>query len=207
MQSEKITDTDPISEKKPEKDEDVHLNWPKIIGIGLIPIIIIFLVFFFALKSVGTENYMYIVDYIDENFGLLGIFLYVLIVDFLILPLSPDFVFPVVASMTWYKVIPVIGIASSLGGVLGYATGRLLYKIPLIRRFANKAMDKWGAYIRKYGIAFIILAALTPIPFSTICVAAGVAKLPSRKAIPACFFRIIRMAVYFCLFKAGFALA
>lgn len=194
-------------QEKREEDEDVHLDLWKIIGVGIIPIILIFLAFFFGLRSVGAENYMYIVDYIDEHFGLVGIFLYVLIVDFLILPLSPDFVFPVVASMTWYEVIPVIGVASSLGGVLGYVTGRLLYKLPIVRHFADRAMGKWGAYIRKYGIAFIVLSSLTPLPFSTVCVAAGVAKLPSRKAIPACFFRILRMALYFFLFKAGFALA
>ena len=196
-----------MSEEEKKKEEDVHLNWVKILIIGLIPIAIIFLFFFFFLKKIGMENYMFIVDYVDEHFGLPGIFLYVFLVDFLILPLSPDFVFPLVVAMPAYEIIPIVGVASSLGGVAGYATGRLLCHVPIIERFAHRAKEKWGAYINKYGILFIIVAALTPVPFSTICVAAGVAKLSSKKAIPACFFRIIRMAIYFYLFRAGLVFA
>ncbi len=195
------------SEMKERDEEDVHLNWPKIIVIGLIPIIIIFALFFWFMKQVGTDNYMFIVNNVEQHFGLAGIFLYVFLVDLLILPLSPDFVFPIVAGMPWYEVIPIIGTASALGGVIAYFIGRFLCKVPVIDRLADKAKAKWGKYINKYGIVFVILSALTPIPFSTVCVAAGVTKLSSKKVIPCCFFRILRMALYFFLFKAGFLLA
>ena len=77
---------------KEEKENDVHLPWARILIIGFIPLILIFVGFFTVVKYIGVDNYNWIINYVDENFGLLGIFLYVYIVDLLILPLSPDFV-------------------------------------------------------------------------------------------------------------------
>lgn len=190
-----------------DKNDDVKLNWAKVITIGLIPIVLIFAAFYIAVQLIGTENYDRIVSYVDENFGLAGIFLYVFIVDTLILPLSPDFVFPVVAGMPWYEVVPVIGLASALGGWASYFIGRLLIRVPVIDKWVEKAKDKWGKYINRYGIVFVILSTLTPIPFSTVCMAAGAVKLSSKKVLPCCLFRILRNGIYFFLFKAGLVLA
>lgn len=186
--------------------EDAHLNWGKILTIGLIPIVLIFIFFYIFVKNIGTENYQSIVNLIDEKFGMVGIFLYVFIVDTLILPLSPDFIFPVVAGMNPWEVIPVIGLASAFGGWASYLIGRVLIKVPVIDKWVEKAKNKWGKYIDRYGIVFVILSTLTPIPFSTVCMAAGAVKLSSRKVFPCCLFRILRMAVYFFLFKAGLGL-
>lgn len=190
-----------------DKNDDAKLNWAKVITIGLIPIVLIFAAFYIAVQLIGTENYDRIVSYVDENFGLAGIFLYVFIVDTLILPLSPDFVFPVVAGMPWYEVVPVIGLASALGGWASYFIGRLLIRVPVIDKWVEKAKDKWGKYINRYGIVFVILSTLTPIPFSTVCMAAGAVKLSSKKVLPCCLFRIMRNGIYFFLFKAGLVLA
>ena len=190
-----------------DKNDDAKLNWAKVITIGLIPIVLIFAAFYIAVQLIGTENYDRIVSYVDENFGLAGIFLYVFIVDTLILPLSPDFVFPVVAGMPWYEVVPVIGLASALGGWASYFIGRLLIRVPVIDKWVEKAKDKWGKYINRYGIVFVILSTLTPIPFSTVCMAAGAVKLSSKKVLPCCLYRILRNGIYFFLFKAGLVLA
>ena len=99
-----------------------------------------------------------------------------------------------------------IGLASALGGWASYLIGRVLIKVPLIDRWVEKAKNKWGKYIEKYGIVFVILSTLTPIPFSTVCMAAGAVRLSSRKVFPCCLLRILRMGVYFFLFKAGLVL-
>lgn len=187
--------------------DDARINWWKVLGIGLIPIVIIFAAFYIGVKSIGTENYNELVGFIDEKFGMLGVFLYVFVVDTLILPLSPDFVFPIVAGMPWYEVIPVIGFASALGGAVSYLIGRVLIKVPIIDKYVEKAKDKWGKYIDRYGIVFVILSTLTPIPFSTVCMAAGAVRLSSRKVLPCCLFRILRMGIYYFLFRAGLVLS
>lgn len=192
---------EPLAEAQEHKD--VYLNWKKIALVGTIPIILIFIGFFIAVKMMGGENYNAAVDWFDENLGLPGIFAYVYVVDTLILPLSPDFVFPVVASMNPFIVVPIIGLASALGGITSYAIGLLLHRIPLIKRYTDKAEAKWGAYIRRYGIAFVIIAGIFPLPFSTICVLAGALKMDWHKVVPATAVRFVRAAVYFALFRAG----
>ena len=190
-------------EDEHEKHRDVHLNWKKIALIGTIPILLIFLGWFIVVKALGGENYSLAIDWFNENFGLTGIFLYVYVVDTLILPLSPDFVFPIVASMSPWVVIPVIGTASALGGITSYAIGLMLHKIPIIKRYTEKAEKKWGAYIKKYGTLFVIIAGIFPLPFSTICVLAGALKMSAKKVLPATCIRYIRAAIYFALFRAG----
>ena len=60
-----------------KEDKDVHLPWGRILIIGFIPMVLIFIGFFLAVKYIGVDNYSWIVNYVDEHFGLLGIFLYV----------------------------------------------------------------------------------------------------------------------------------
>ena len=184
-------------------DDNVKLNWKKIALIGFIPLLLIFIGFFVVVNYIGGDDYSAAVDWFDENLGMWGIFLYVYVVDTLILPLSPDFVFPIAASMNPFIVVPVIGTASALGGVTSYAIGLLLNKIPLVKKYTDRAAVKWGAYIRKYGIAFVLLAGILPLPFSTICVLAGALKMDARRVLPATCIRYIRAALYFALFRAG----
>lgn len=188
------------------KNDEGRIRWGVVIPLGLIPIVLIFLGFFLTVKFIGPDRYQDVVGWVDERFGMVGIFLYVFIVDTLILPLSPDFVFPIVAGMPWYEVIPVIGAASALGGIVSYFIGRGLAKVPVVDRLVGKAEAKWGKYIRRYGILFVVLSTLTPLPYSTVCIAAGAVKLSARKVIPCCFLRIVRMALYYFLFRSGLML-
>lgn len=189
-----------------ENAESKPLNWVKILLIGLGSLALMFLIFIVAIKFIGVKDYNRFIEYFESHFGMWGIFLYVFIVDTLILPLSPDFAFPVAIAFPWWQSIPVIGLASALGGIVSYVVGRLLVKIKFVNRLSEKARDKWGKYIDKFGVWFIIISGVAPLPFSTITMAAGAVKLSSKKVIPACFIRIIRTALYFYLFKAGFSI-
>ena len=184
-------------------DDNVKLNWKKIALVGFIPLLLIFIGFFVVVNYIGGDDYSAAVDWFDENLGMWGIFLYVYVVDTLILPLSPDFVFPIAASMNPFIVVPVIGTASALGGVTSYGIGLLIHKIPIIKRLTDKAIVRWGAYIMKYGTLFVLLSGILPLPFSTICSVAGAVKLPARKVLPCCLIRYLRTALYFTFFSLG----
>ena len=72
-----------------------------------------------------------------------------------------------------------------------------------LKQAQEKAEKKWGAYIKKYGTLFVIIAGIFPLPFSTICVLAGALKMSAKKVLPATCIRYIRAAIYFALFRAG----
>lgn len=181
--------------------KDHHINWKKAALIGFIPLLVMLTSFFGVTRLIGEDTYNDVVYLVDEKFGILGIFLYVYIVDTLILPLSPDFVFPIAVGMNPFIMIPIIGGASALGGMTSYSIGRLLYKIPAIKKLTGKAYMKWGGYIQHYGVLFVMLAGILPLPFSTICVAAGAVQMDVRKVALACLTRFIRAAIYFALFS------
>ena len=178
-----------------------HINWKKAALIGFIPLLVMLTSFFGVTRLIGEDTYNDVVYLVEEKFGILGIFLYVYIVDTLILPLSPDFVFPIAVGMNPFVMIPIIGGASALGGMTSYSIGRLLYKIPAIKKLTGKAYMKWGGYIQHYGVLFVMLAGILPLPFSTICVAAGAVQMDVRKVTLACLTRFIRAAIYFALFS------
>ena len=50
------------------------------------------------------------------------------------------------------------------------------------------------------------MAAIFPLPYSTICTAAGAMKLPLKKALPSIALRYVHAAIYFVLFSAGLLL-
>ena len=181
--------------------KDHHINWKKAALIGFIPLLVMLTSFFGVTRLIGEDTYNDVVYLVEEKFGILGIFLYVYIVDTLILPLSPDFVFPIAVGMNPFVMIPIIGGASALGGMTSYSIGRLLYKIPAIKKLTGKAYMKWGGYIQHYGVLFVMLAGILPLPFSTICVAAGAVQMDARKVTLACLTRFIRAAIYFALFS------
>ena len=198
-------------EEDKDKKEDgsqnsVKLEWKKLALIGLIPLFAIFISYIVAVRNLGTEKYADIINWFSEHFGLVGVFLYAYIVDTLILPLSPDLVWPIVASLDWYIVIPLIGGASALGGITSFFIGVLFDKIPFIRRMTESANRKWGPYISVYGSPFLSMAALFPLPYSTICTVAGAVHMPIRKALPSILLRFVHAAVYFALFRAGLLL-
>lgn len=187
--------------------EEKKLNWKQILVCGLISFAAIFMLFFFLVRSLGQENYDRLIGYFDERFGLPGLFLYVYLVDFLVLPVSVDLAFPIAVAYPWYQAVPIMGVASALGGLTSYFLGRLILLIPFVKKQVKKVDEKWGDYIRRYGIWFVIVSAVMPLPFSTICIAAGIVKLPTAQVAPASLLRIVRMGLYFALFSAGLIFA
>lgn len=185
------------------ENKSPQFNWFKLLIAAIIPFLIIMSLFITGIKYIGFETYARLQNLLVENFGYESIFMFVYLVDTFIVPFSVDLIFPLLVNLPYYIIVPLIGIASTLGGITGYYLGYLCSKIPFIRRLTRAINAEWGAYLDKYGIVFIILSALTPIPYSTISWLAGALKYNKRKAFPAFLFRIVRMAVYYFLFKAG----
>ncbi len=179
---------------------------PKIkfyIIVGTLPIVLMFIGFFIFIQKMGRQNFEYYADIINNQFNLFSMCVYIWVTDTFILPLSPMFVFPMLIQYPWYIVIPVTGLASALGGVSSYLLGRLLDKVSIINRAVLRTYEKWGAYIDKYGTTFVLVASIFPLPFSAVCMAAGVMKLNIfRVSLYSCT-RILRMAIYYFMFYLG----
>ncbi|WP_372948489.1 hypothetical protein [Mariniphaga sp.] len=88
---------------------------------------------------------------------------------------------------------------------LGYVTfliGQFIYKKVTFRYVRIKYLKTWWPQLKKYGIFLIIVAALTPLPWSAICLMVGSAGYPSMRFLRYAVFRLIRFAVYgFIIFQ------
>ena len=140
-----------------------------------------------------------------EKFGLLGLFWDVYLVDTLIVPLTPDlFLIILITSGTRQLVgLALISVASVLGGISGFGIGRFLGDFRLVKKLVARYEDKGTRLFERYGIWAVIIAAFTPLPFSTICWLAGIFKMRFDYFVLASLFRIPRMVIWYLLIALG----
>lgn len=81
-------------------------------------------------------------------------------------------------------------------GYLNFLIGRYLYKRVTFRYLRMKFFKESWPMVKKYGLFLIIVAALTPIPWSAVGLLVGSAGYPSKKYLKYALFRFMRFAVY-----------
>ncbi|MFP4511098.1 MAG: VTT domain-containing protein [Spirochaetaceae bacterium] len=144
--------------------------------------------------------------WLAEHVGLPGVFVYVYVVDTFIVPAAVDLLFPFLGSWSFVPVVAVMSAASIAGGVSGFLIGRNLNRVPAVNRITTRYLAEHGDLFVKYGRRTVILAALLPIPFSTISWIAGSFDMPLKEYVPGALFRIPRMAITLWMFQSGVSL-
>jgi len=81
-------------------------------------------------------------------------------------------------------------------GYITFLIGPLLSKKVMFRVLQRKFFIKQWPLLRKYGLFLIIVAALTPVPWSATSLLVGAAGYPSGKYLLYALSRIVRFAVY-----------
>jgi hypothetical protein len=81
-------------------------------------------------------------------------------------------------------------------GYVAFLIGKFLYKRVAFRYIRIKFLTRSWPQLKKYGIFLIIVAALTPLPWSAICLLVGSAGYPSMRFLRYALFRLLRFAVY-----------
>lgn len=140
-------------------------------------IILVFLLFFHPLTYGFLKEKS---TFLISNFGFLGLFIVVVIMDTIIQPISPDilvFGSTFGGANLWLAAL-IGGLGSCLAGTFGYLIGRGIGKEGFSRWFDKKHMDKGHELFDKYGVWAVMVGALSPIPYSSICWTAGIYKMP-----------------------------
>lgn len=88
---------------------------------------------------------------------------------------------------------------------LGYVTfliGQFLYKRVTFRYIRIRFLKQQWPLLKKYGLFLIIVAALTPVPWSAVSLLVGSGGYPSKRYLRYALFRILRFVVYgYIIFK------
>lgn len=92
--------------------------------------------------------------------------------------------------------VALLSILSYLAGIIGYFIGSYLNQTQFYKALEKNFFGKYTEYLEQYGGFLIIVAAVTPVPFSGICMLVGAMKYPFRKMMWFSLTRFIRFIVY-----------
>lgn len=89
-------------------------------------------------------------------------------------------------------------------GYVNFLIGQFLKDKSFFLSFSKRYLKNTLPLVRKYGLFLIIIAALTPVPWSASSLIVGSAGYPSKKYLLYALSRIVRFAVYgFFIFHAN----
>jgi membrane protein YqaA with SNARE-associated domain len=96
--------------------------------------------------------------------------------------------------------IILLAIISYGAGLLGFWIGIKLNETIIYRWIKRRYLIKYLKYLNNYGFFVIVVAALTPIPFSGISMLMGSVRYPFRKFWVYALSRFIRYGIYSIIF-------
>jgi len=139
-------------------------------------------------------------------FGAEGVFFGWLIADVAPLPIPHDVISTagVLGGLGFWTVVAVASAGSITGSCIGFAIGRYLSHT----RWFAWVMRRYGAESRalaeRYGVAALIIGAVTPVNYSVVVWAAGAMQLRWSQHLSVAWMRIPRVVVYLFLFTRVF---
>lgn len=145
------------------------------------------------LKSVAGSTYGLL--------GLPGLLAILFVSDAVFSPIPPDLVLVVLSQTAydehWFALSILIGLQSVLAGSTGWFLGSRLGQTRWSRVVLGRFRERHESLVLRHGRLAIAVAALTPLPFSLTCWAAGMLNMPFRTFLAPCWLRIPRFLFYF----------
>lgn len=93
-------------------------------------------------------------------------------------------------------IVMLLAILSYGSGIVGFFIGRYLKDTRFYRILRYRRFYKYEGKLREYGLYLIIVAALTPLPYSAISMLVGAVRFPFKKFLFYSLTRFIRFATY-----------
>ena len=95
-----------------------------------------------------------------------------------------------------YVFVTVLAILSYTAGLLSYVLGMRIVNLEKIREYIHVKFEKQFNMLRSWGGLIIVIAALLPLPYSTMCLGAGMLKYSFKSLMLLGAFRIVRFFAY-----------
>ena len=97
--------------------------------------------------------------------------------------------------------LALLGVLSYAGGVISYGIGKWIATRPKINAFSERKLVNYMDFVRKWGGAFIVIAALLPFtPFSLVVIAVTLFKYPFRLFLLFALARLVRFVLQGIIF-------
>lgn len=167
-----------------------------ILGVYLLVVLIVFLLgkylidfnsFFSGIIEHLSDRFVIILFFISESFtGMIPVDLFVVWTRKFEQPLY------------W---LALLGILSYAGGVISYGIGTWISSRPRMKLFTEKRLQAYIGFMRRWGGAFIVIAALFPFtPFSLVVIAVTLFHYPFRNFLLYALARLFRFVLQGLIF-------
>jgi membrane protein YqaA with SNARE-associated domain len=153
-------------------------------------------------------NFDRIFNTIAENFSDASVLIIFFISESFLGMIPPD-IFMIWATKfnSPFLVLTILGILSYIGSAISYQIGFGLSRVPIIAAYTERRLEGYILLTRKWGGAFIVIAALFPFsPLSLVVIAVGVLKYPFRLYLLFGLSRIVRFVFQGLLYSGLFNL-
>ena len=139
------------------------------------------------------------------TFGVYGVGLGWLTLDTFPIPIPHDILlgFGHLGGLGAVEMIVAASLGSLVGGTLAWNLGRALRHTRAFQRIVSGRGAKAYDLIHRYGVAALAIGALSPLPYSVACWAAGSVQMPYRTFFAVSLLRIPRIAVSWWLIATG----
>ncbi len=93
-----------------------------------------------------------------------------------------------------------LGVLSYFGGIISFLLGRWIGDKKIFERLVRNVRSKYTHKIQKWGGFFVVLAALTPIPFSPVSMLCGSLNFSLKRFLYYSLTRLLRFIIYGIVF-------
>jgi membrane protein YqaA with SNARE-associated domain len=167
-----------------------------------------FTVMVMLLAWLFREPLLAVGEWFVDTFGGVGIAIGFYFPDAFTVPVPNDAftAFGLWGGMPFWQVVYWGSLGSLLGGGTGWAIGRyLLSRSARLQAFIERrGGEEMRAQLVRGGRWFLAVAAVSPVPYSVTCWAAGATKMPFWEFMAISLLRIPRVAVFSWLIQQGF---
>lgn len=163
---------------------------------GLIALAVIVIVYIFLQKHTPFDTF------INDYLGQWPMMVYtVFVISEVVFGIIPPELFMIWsihngAFETYALDVALLAGISYAAGVLGYFIGSKLHTVSFFRNLFKKYLKKYQNTLNRYGGFLIFVGAVTPVPFSAICMLSGASNYSFSRFLLVALFRFVRFGVY-----------
>ena len=137
--------------------------------------------------------------------GLAGMFVAIGVLDSIPTPIPPDLFtgFAYMGKLPFWQIAGVASAASVTGGSAAWLVARRFRTTDWFKRFILGRGARPYALVKRYGTIALVLGAVSPLPFSLTCYAAGALGMSYRRFFSVAILRAPRIVFYLALIRLG----
>ncbi len=167
--------------------------------------VLAFLALVMALGAYAREYLEPAGVWVSRQFGLPGMALGTFLADAFHFPVPPQFYIfaAVTGGQPWLGPFFAICFGSLCGGVASFVIAQRFSSTAWVRRWAGGFQEEGEQVLAKHGRLAVLLGSVSPLPFSSQCLLAGLCQASPRLVLLILLLRIPRLLFFFWAIRTG----